>query len=115
MSTFVPLTATIANGASLSDAVDLNTGALFGIVMPSDWTAASLTFQVTFDGTTFVNLYDTAGNEITWTAAVSQYLQDAAPAKWFGVRAVKVRSGTSGTPVNQGGARSLTLITVLKE
>jgi hypothetical protein len=29
---------------------------------------------------------------------------------WIGVRYMKVRSGTSGTPVNQGGARTITLV-----
>ena len=103
-------TATIANGASLSGAVDLNNAHLVGIVMPSGWTAASLTFQVSRDGgVTFADYYSaTAEYEVT-TAAASRSI-GFAPADFAGVDAIKVRSGTSGTPVNQGAARVLTLV-----
>lgn len=105
-------TATIANGASLSGTVDLGTNRLFAIVMPASWTTANLTFQVSADGTNFFDLYDDAGTEVAFTAAASRVIQNSNPGRWLGFRYLKVRSGTSGTPVNQGGARSLTIIGV---
>lgn len=81
------------------------------IQMPAAWTAAALTFQISYDGLTFVDAYDDAGNEISYTAAASHgILLD--PSKWVGIEYIKVRSGTTGLAVNQGGARTLHLILV---
>lgn len=100
---------TIANGASLSDAIRPNGAAMVGIEMPATWTTANLTFQVSVDGTTYNNLYDSTGTEVTVTAAASRYIQ-LNPASFEGFLYVKVRSGTSGTPVNQGGARTIKVV-----
>lgn len=103
--------ATIANGASLSGAVDLGTKRLARINMPSSWTTANLTFQVSADGTNYANLYDATGTEKTVQAAASRaIILDFS--EWIGARYIKVRSGTSGTPVNQGAERILQLSTV---
>jgi hypothetical protein len=101
-------TATIANAASLSDAVDLGGRKLVAIDMPSSWTAASLTFQASVDGVTYDDLYDGA-TERTLVVAASRYLAQAI-GDWVGVRFLRIRSGTAGTPVNQGGARTITLV-----
>lgn len=103
---------TISNGTSLSPGVDMNNGRLFAVVLPAAWTAASLTFQASQDGITYSNMFDSTGTEVTFTAAASQYVINAVPVEWIGVRFIKVRSGTSGTPVNQGAARALVIITV---
>lgn len=110
---FASMDANIANGASLSQAIE-NIGlgaasALVGIEMPAAWTAANLTFQVSFDGDTYKDLYDKDGNEVTVTAAASRYI-GLIPSLFAGIRHLKVRSGTSGTPVNQGAARTLRLV-----
>lgn len=104
-------TATIANGESLSGAVDLGDGILTRIEMPAAWTAAGLTFQVSADNSTWLDLYDDAGSEVSVTADASQAMR-VDFADWIGVRYLKARSGTSGTPVNQGAERVLSLITV---
>lgn len=104
--------ATIANGASLSGAIDLGTNRLFAIVMSTSWTTANLTFQVSSDGSNFYDLYDDAGTEVTFTAAASRVIQNTNPGRWLGFRYLKIRSGTSGTAVNQGGARTLTVMAV---
>ncbi len=110
---FTSFGASIASGASLSGVVDLGTYRLFGIVMdPIAWTAAAMTFQVSIDGTNFFNLFDDTGVEINWTVLAQQFVTVSQPAKWQGIRYIKVRSGTSATPVNQGAARTLTLIGV---
>jgi hypothetical protein len=105
-------TVTIANGASLSSAGDLGGTRLVGIIMPAAWTAAALTFQVSYDGgTTFANLYDEYGLEYTVTADAGRAIK--VPALDFLIGAqVKVRSGTSGTPANQGAARDLILVSM---
>lgn len=102
-------TATIANGESLSGAVDCGNKRLAGIHMPADWTAADLTFQGSSDGTTFNNLYDKDGVEYTVDAADDRYI--IVPlADFIGIRHLKIRSGTSGSAVAQGASRALTLV-----
>ena len=103
--------ASIANGASLSGAVVLPPAEyLCGISMPAAWTAANLTFQASFDGTTYYDLYDQDGTELNITAAASRHIV-LNPDNFWGFKWLKVRSGTTGTPVNQGAARTITLLT----
>jgi hypothetical protein len=103
------VSATIAAGATgLSGAVDLGYSALTGIVMPGTWVAASLTFQASADGTNYFNLYDN-GTEVSLTVAADRFIQ-IDPAKWRGIRYLKVRSGAAGAAVNQTATRVLTLV-----
>jgi hypothetical protein len=101
-------TVTIANGASLSGAVDLKGRKLVAIIMPASWTAASLTFQGSVNDTDYFDLYDGA-TERALTVAASRYVMQNI-GDWVGARYLKVRSGTSGSAVNQGGARVITLV-----
>jgi len=106
--------ATIAAGQSLSGAVSLGAFTLVGISMPAAWTAAGLSFQASPDGgATWQELYDTAGNEITFTAAAGQFLMLAATPSydWRGINMVKVRSGTASVAVNQAAQAVVNLIT----
>jgi len=104
------LTATIAQSASLSNAV-LITGRLpTRIDMPAAWTAANLTFQVSTDGLTYNNLYGDAGTEYTVTAAAARAIV-LDPVDFAGVNYLKIRSGTAATPVAQEVARSLAVVT----
>lgn len=104
---FFPVT--IANGQSLSEAVNLGGYVLVGIHMPAAWTAASLTLQGSAAGATFGNVFDDEGTELEVDAAASRYIP-LGPEKTCSLAHVKVRSGTSGSPVNQEGARTLTLV-----
>jgi hypothetical protein len=106
--------ATIANGAALSAAVELGHDYLFAIEMPAAWTAAAITFDVSYDGTTFNPLYDDTGTEVSLTVAASRYVRINDPARFFAIKKLKVRSGTVGSPVNQAAARTVNLI-VLQE
>lgn len=101
-------TATIANGQSLSGAVDLGGRVVAGIVMPDTWTAAGLTLQASVDGVTYADVYDSGGDEVEIAADAAVFIA-LDPSLFAGMRFLKIRSGTSGTPVNQGGARILTL------
>lgn len=113
------VTFTIAESASLSGAVDFKACTMARIIMNPDasgtgWTTANLTFQHSADGVTYGNVYDQFGNEVTVTvptaassAAVTIILS---PGDWWNVRYVKIRSGTSGTAVNQAAARTIKVV-----
>jgi len=110
-----PQDVVIANGASLSGTIDLDGGrrSLLSLQMPAVWSAASLTFAVSFDGTTFVPLY-WDGGEYTVAAAggaAASLGVSLEPSAFAGWPFVRVRSGTSGTAVNQGAARTIKALT----
>ena len=100
---------TIANGEALSQSIGIGKACTpAAIIMPAAWTAANLTFRGSSGSTTPVDLYD-GGTEVAVTAAASRYIIIEA-AVFFGVRTLQIRSGTAGTPVNQGAARTLRVI-----
>jgi hypothetical protein len=102
--------AIIANGAAVSPQVNLGNGLLIGIRMPATWTAAVLTFQVSPDGgTTWLEMQSSSA-VVSYTVAQGQYI-GVDPTIWRGVTALKVRSGTVGSPVNQAQQSIVTLIT----
>lgn len=105
-------TATVAGGASLSGEIDLKGCTMYGLIMPVAWTAANLTFQVSnVSGGTFQDLYDDVGVEVTVTAAASRSIAlDFAALKMAPWRYIKIRSGTSGSPVAQGAERAITIV-----
>jgi hypothetical protein len=100
------LPVTILNGASLSNAATVRGGLPAVIEMPAAWTAASLTFQTSGDGTNFFNLYDETGTEVSVTTDASRRIR-LEPTHWAGLWQIKIRSGTAGVAVNQGGDRVL--------
>ena len=120
MSEFTDLdffTVTIANGQSLSPAVNLGQKTLVGLQMPATWTAADITFQASGDGgTTFGELETSDGvaaNAVApFTIHTPVALQVIAfdPTRFRGVNCMKVRSGTSSVPVNQGQNSPITLL-----
>jgi hypothetical protein len=79
--------------------------------MPAAWTAAALTFQVSDDaGATWKELLDDTGTAITITGPAAGNRLNVATGDFASAIFLKVRSGTSATPVNQAAARTLTLI-----
>jgi hypothetical protein len=101
----------IAAGAALSGAIQIGGGRVSAIVMPAVWTTANLTFQGSIDGTTYYDVYDEAGSEYGVTAAASRYIAlDAGALELSGVQYLKVRSGTTGSPVNQVAAAAIVLV-----
>jgi len=105
--------ASIAAGQSLSGPVPLGALTLVGISMPATWTPAVLTFQVTPDGSTWQELYDGAGNEVTIFAAAGQFVIPLLDPSylWRGVNLLQVRSGTLAAPVNQVAAAVVNIVT----
>lgn len=104
------LSAVIANGASLSGAVDLSGTVIVGYIMPSSWTNADITFQASINGTNFFDLYDQLGNEIKHKAGAGNYIAFP-PAEFASVRFLKIRSGAAASAVTQGAERQIRLVT----
>jgi len=98
----------IANNESLSSAIDLRGYSKIWLHMADDWDAASLTFQAapTLDGT-YQDVYN-AGTEVEATVAADRVYNLSSLIG--GLRFIKIRSGTGGSPVNQTPARTLKLI-----
>lgn len=104
-------TATIPAGQSLSGAIDCTAGAPTILYMPMDWTPARLTYQVSYDGTNFRDLFDREAREVSvnivpgtacrlnpeWTAATL--------GGW-----IKIRSGGRDRLVPQEADRVFTLM-----
>jgi hypothetical protein len=110
-------TATIANGASLSGAVDLGNGTLARIGCPAVVTVntdATFSFQTSTDGVTWKDYYDEYGNEVTIApgkVAASRSF-NAPLATFASVRYLKLRTGKSATPQLQGQSTDFSLTTV---
>ncbi|CAB4166176.1 hypothetical protein UFOVP843_14 [uncultured Caudovirales phage] len=100
---------TIAASASLGSGVNINGLDVTGILMPSGWDTAAITLQYSPDGTTWSNVYDQFGTEVTIQAAASRYIA-LPPSLLAGVGWLKLRSGTSGSAVNQTAARTVTWV-----
>lgn len=107
--------AVIANGASQTGPLDMHDRVITTIIVPSVWTAANITLLASSTQTgTFSPVYDAAGTELTISAAASRVVV-IAPDATRGLKWVKLRSGTTGTPVNQGAARTLEVGSVCDE
>lgn len=107
---------TIANGAALSNAINVEGYRLVSIQMPTSWTAAALYFQGTNDidsagdPENYSVLEDQGGTEVAVAAEASKlYVWDGSAEQIRGIKWLKVGSGTSGATVNQGADRVLIL------
>jgi len=108
------ITTTISTAATgLSSVVDLNGFSMFGLMVPSTWSAANITIQAADTaGGTFMDVYDDAGNEVSITAAASRAVGcDSNALKIAPFRYVKFRSGVTATPVVQSTICTLKIIT----
>lgn len=102
------LTATIANGASLSDVIDIGIGTVIGFLVPTI-DAAALTFQGSDDGATFQNARDAAVAELTVASSTGAMFVPA-PSGLQGAAFIKIRTGTAAAPVNQGSQRLIKVV-----
>lgn len=104
------LDVTISDGTSISAGTNLRGRILVGVRMSASWTTANLTFQEcdTVDGT-YQDLYDTTG-EVAITTVASSRTVMLPPETFLGVKNIKLRSGTSASPVNQSGDHTITLL-----
>jgi hypothetical protein len=93
-----------------SQAVDLGLATGHRIEFPDDdWTAAVLTFRVSYNGDDFDDLFMDSAEYVLSTAAAGRAVvlnQEA----FFGVRRLIARSGTAAAPVVQVAQRALRLV-----
>lgn len=109
LKTYITKDAVISSGQSLSAVVDIEQLNIAGFQMPSSWTTAKLTFQVSADDVTYVDAVDASGNELQVTVSASKFVGVDLSAL-SGVRYLKVRSGTSSSPVNQAADRTISIV-----
>ena len=99
---------TIPNGESESNYVDTNGLLLMAIQMPAAWTAAVITIKAqAAQGLPFRNVYDELGTERALTVAAGSFVQFDPP---LCADKFILRSGTSGSPVEQEGDREIILV-----
>lgn len=106
--------ATIASGQSLSSIVDLGSRVLVAIQVPA-WTQAQFSFFASHDGSAFGKLtgVNQAPVQTAGDVKAGDYCTLATfPEEiWKSVRWLRIQSGAFDTPVNQGGERTLYLVT----
>lgn len=106
-----PVIANFAAGTNTTGALALGNYRLFGVLIPSTWTAAGLCFDVSDDGTNWFALYDDKGVEITATVVASTAVAldniSGSVAQWTFVRLV---SGTHASKVTQVSAAPVHLV-----
>lgn len=109
----VPPTTTFpATPAALGPAIDVGGARLAAILIPAVWAVAVLTFQASADGVTWNDLYDDQGNEVTCQAVAGKWMGLDVLARPVGAfRFLKLRSGTSASPVNQAANAALVYTT----
>lgn len=98
----------IAEGESLSDAIDCSAGRISRITMPMEWDDADIAFQVSTDGQSYNELFRGNGDEYNLKAAGGRTIivdqNEWIPGLW-----VKIRSGTYGVHVNQSARREFAI------
>lgn len=87
----------------------LNGYLLIGVIVPSDWTDASISFDVSVDKENFYHLFDDVGDEVTVSVSAGkaysiEMSKSALLLPWTWVR---IRSGIEGAYVNQTGSDKL--------
>ena len=98
---------------STSNTIDTTNRQVVGLQMPAAWTAASLSFDGSHDGTTFVPIHHGAGAYVVTAAqgaaaSLGVSLAKEAFAAWPYVR---IRSGVIGAYVDQDAARTIKVFT----
>lgn len=103
------VTATIPSAGSLTPAIDLGDLRLARIIVPDTWTPAAITFQASINGTTWRDVYDSYGAEVSLTVVPGG--DHVIPLSDFSsLDLIKLRSGTSAAPVAQTDAAELILV-----
>jgi len=104
------VTGTIANGASLSGAIDLRAvGTPVALQTDAAWDTNAIAFQGSYDGVVYTNLRN-MGVEVSIPGVVASSLEGLDLQQFLGLRYLKVRSGTAAAPQNQVGDTVVTII-----
>lgn len=102
----------IATSDSLSSTVTMEPGfSVCALGMPAAWTAASVSFLASVDGSTFDILHTVssalASTEFSITSPAVSTVIALDPAIFATFKYIRVRSGTSASPVTQDAKREL--------
>jgi len=106
-------TVTIANGAAVSGVCALGSRPDLwpvGMVADAAWDTNAVSFQGSFDGANYFDVLDVdSGLEYSIAGVVKEKLLPLKFQNFLCCEYIKVRSGTSASPVNQSGATVVTL------
>jgi hypothetical protein len=102
--------ATVSAAASLSGSVNLGVKRAGSVLVPADvGGATSLTFQASFDGVTFGNVYDQFGSEYRVTIPAVSTVIVLDPFVFATFPYVKIRFGTSASPTSYANQRDVVI------
>lgn len=96
--------ATIANGATTSDAIESLGRVLVGIRTPAALTGTAFSFKVSFDGVNFLDYYNSAGTKVSITAAADRHI-GLIVADFAGAQKIKIVSNAT-----EGAERSFEIL-----
>lgn len=104
---------TIADSASLSDAVATGGECVVAVVTPSGWTTAGISFQASHDdGTTYNVVWDGPNDaEFTVASVPASRFVSIPPDLLVGATHIKVQSGSSAATTNQAGGDTGVIVT----
>lgn len=95
----------IANGATVSDAINIGGLPPVGIITPDALTSTAITFQGSFDGTTYVPVKTGVGGAAYSLTVTTSSGYQVDPAYFRGYRWLKLVGGSA-----EGGARTITVL-----
>lgn len=102
-------TVTVATNG-LSAAVPLEGYTPFAIQSSTALTGTTMTFQATQDESNYFNVYKDDGGEYSMTVGANRYVVFTSPEQFIGLRALKVRMGTSTAASTQAAARTMKIV-----
>ena len=104
------MTFSIMAGKSATEAHKVS-GKAVGLILPTGWETATLTFQGGPSATTVADIYDSGvERSIASAQAVPGRLIVLSLNDWLCTNFLVIRSGTSASPVNQTARRDITVI-----
>jgi hypothetical protein len=98
---------TIQRAEALSNGVNVTTGKLISIISPAAWSSANLTFQISYDGVAWFDLWR-GGKEVVVACGQNRAVLIEPDFQLTGVH-VKFRSGTSAAPIAQASVRTFSI------
>lgn len=117
----------VGTDADFSNELDLRSHRIVGLVMPATWTAAKITFQgaalpanqraSTAGVEPLQDVFDSGGTEVQLTVTQGHFvvLTEAHRQALGALARVKLRSGVTGTPVDQAADRLVTVVLEVRE
>ena len=106
------ITVVISANQTQTSAIDFGHKEVIALQMPSTWTTANITLlgATTVSGA-YTPVYDQSGSEINLAVANNRMIMVDGSSQIFNtIRYMKIRSGTSATPVSQDADRLLEFI-----